>query len=139
VSGKTVLIVDDEPGIVKLVAAVLANSGYGVLEAACGAEALEVATKHSAPIDLLLTDVRMPEMAGPVLCEQMRLRHSETRYLLMSAYAEGFETSGQAFIAKPFSVANLLQAVRNVLDPTQDQPPDPVSSMRAGSPSSRNR
>lgn len=138
-SEKTVLVVDDEPGIVKLVAAVLANSGYGVIEAACGPEALEVAAKHPAPIDLLLTDVRMPEMPGPVLCEQMRLRHSETRYLLMSAHAEGFETSGLAFIAKPFSVFNLLQAVRNVLDSTQDQPPDPVSCMRADSPSSRSR
>jgi two-component system cell cycle sensor histidine kinase/response regulator CckA len=135
----TILIADDEPGILKLVAIVLRRSGYVVLEAADGLEALQLAAQHPGPIDLLLTDVCMPGLLGPEVCERLRPQRPETRYLLMSGYPEGIEASGLACLAKPFGIPELLQSVRERLDATPGQTEEPVRCGRAASPSSSSR
>ena len=114
----TVLVVDDEPSILKFVAAALRNSGYVVLQAADGVTALELAAQHQGPIDVLLTDVRMPGLLGPEVCKRLRQQHPETHCLLMSGYPDGVDVSGVAFLEKPFRIPDLLQSVRQVLDTT---------------------
>ena len=135
---ETVLIVDDEPVIVMLIAAALRKSGYIALEAPDGAAALEIAARHPGPIGLLLTDVRMPGLPGPELCRRLRQRRPEIRCLLMSGYPEG-EAGGEAFLPKPFRIPDLLQRVREALGTAQGQPAEPACSVRAAEPSSRRR
>ena len=135
---ETVLIVDDEPGILELVAAALRNSGYLVLKAPDGEAALEIAAQHPGPIDLLLTDVRMPGLPGPEICLRLQQRRPGTRYLLMSGYPDG-EVRGMAFLPKPFRVLDLLQSVRRVLDGAPGQPAEPARSDRVAASSSRRR
>lgn len=111
----TVLIADDEVGIVALVATVLRQDGFVVLEAKDGIAALQLAAQHPGPIDLLISDVRMPGLTGTELCERLRRERPETRCLLMSGYAEGIEALDVAFLAKPFRLPELRQRVREVL------------------------
>ena len=136
---ETVLIVDDDAGIVRLVAAVLRNSGYAVLEAADGLEALQLAARHPAPIDLLLSDVQLPGLRGPELCRRVRKQHPETRYLLMSGRVEGLEGLGLALLAKPFRISDLLRSIRSVLDTSPGQPAEPARRARPPSFSSSSR
>ena len=137
--GKTVLIVDDEPGIVRFVATVLRSNGYGVLEATDPLAALQLAEKHAGTIDLLLTDVRMPGLRGPELCERLRPQRPEAHYLLMSGDANSIETLGLPFLAKPFLIPELLQCVEQVLGAAPGQPAERARYVRAASRSSDGR
>jgi two-component system, cell cycle sensor histidine kinase and response regulator CckA len=137
-SRETVLIVDDEPGILNLVAVVLWNRGYAVLKARDADSALQLAMGHPGPIDLLLTDVRMPAMSGPELCERLRKVRTETRYLLMSASIDGGEGLGIPFLAKPFGIPELLRSVQASIGKCSGQP-EPVGFARSPPPSSRSR
>ncbi len=112
----TILVTDDECDIRVFVRLVLKAAGYIVLEAADGLEALDLASRHGGPIDLLLTDVRMPGLEGPELCRCIRKSHPEARYLIMSGYAEPVVDPGIVFMAKPFTPAQLLDQVRRVLE-----------------------
>ena len=136
---ETILIVDDDAGILKFVATALLHCGYDVLEAPDGAAALQLAAQHPGPINLLLTDIRMPGLLGPEVCERLRPQHPETRYLLMSGDANKIELSGLPCLAKPFSVPDLLQSVRQILDAGPRQPADPVRCTREASTSSSRR
>lgn len=116
----TVLIADDEPCVRMVVATALRNNGYEVMEAGDGMTALQLAAQHAGPIDLLLTDVRMPGLQGPEVCALLRRQRPETRFLLMSGYPDGLEeNSGTAFVAKPFRIPELLQCVQHVLGTAQ--------------------
>jgi CheY-like chemotaxis protein len=105
--------------------AILQRHGYRVIEAANGAEALA----HLAagePIDLLLTDIVMPDMTGPEVAAQARLGGSSVRVLYTSGYASdaviksGVLSSDAAFIQKPYAGQSLLQTVRRVLSKGRD-------------------
>jgi PAS domain S-box-containing protein len=120
---ETILLAEDEPAVRALGARVLRSHGYNVLEAANGVEALRVARDHDGPpIDLLLTDVVMPQMGGEALAEQFRAAYPRARVLFTSGYADSasFRSSvrdhGAPFIEKPFSPAALARKVREVLD-----------------------
>jgi two-component system cell cycle sensor histidine kinase/response regulator CckA len=78
-----ITVVDDNPAVLQLAATVLRMKGYRVLEARCGADALDAAERHDKPIDLLLTDIDMPGMDGISLWREMRARQ-ETRVVFMS-------------------------------------------------------
>jgi len=134
----TVLVVDDEPAVLKLVTTTLCSGGYMVLEAGDGLSALDIAAQHPGPIDLLLTDVRMPGLTGPELCLRMRQGRPETRFLLMSGYPD-CEVYGMAFLAKPFRIPDLLESIRRVLDAAPGQPAEPARSAPGGSSSWRRR
>jgi two-component system, cell cycle sensor histidine kinase and response regulator CckA len=118
---ETVLLVEDEPLVRKLVQDVLRMSGYEVLVAASSQHALELCAQHSAPIDLLLTDVVMPHHDGPDLAGRIRALRPETRVLFMSGYMDdlvvrhGGLPAGSAFIEKPFKPSMLAQKIREVL------------------------
>src|SRR5271154_1298031 len=83
---KTVLIVDDEPEIRKLVGAMVTHFGYSVLTADSGDHALAIYKNHKAPIELLITDVVAPGMSGPMLADKLTLIQPDLRVLYISGY-----------------------------------------------------
>jgi len=110
----SVLVVDDEPGVRALVQDILLREGYPVVHAGDPWEALDVAESH--PISLLLTDVMMPSMNGYELAMRIESMHPSTKVLFMSAYElHGRLVPTPNFIAKPFSVDGMVQAVSEVL------------------------
>lgn len=119
---ETVLLVEDEPSLRSLTRLLLQRSGYTVIEAAAGHEAIEVAARYNGTIDLLLTDVVMPRMSGRQLAESLRVYHPRTKILYMSGYTadavvrHGVQTSVVAFLEKPFTARGLASKLRQVLD-----------------------
>jgi len=119
--GETVLLVEDEVAIVKLSTAMLEDLGYRVLAANSPVEALKLAEVHQGEIQLLLTDVVMPEMNGRDLAEQIKNMHPNLDVLYMSGYTanviahHGVLDEGINFIQKPFSRGNLSIRIREVL------------------------
>jgi two-component system cell cycle sensor histidine kinase/response regulator CckA len=119
---ETVLLVEDETLVRDLLREILETTGYHVLEAIDGVNALELADRHSGSIDLLLTDVVMPNMSGRDLADRFRVLRPETKILYTSGYTDGaiadkgVLASGTEFLQKPFSFDELTQKVRSVLD-----------------------
>lgn len=123
-AAKTVLVVDDEPSVLRVASKVLRRDGYEILEALGGEEALRIADGHDGTIDLLLTDVVMPGLGGRELGERFRELHPGTALLFMSGYTEdevllqGIRVAEVNYISKPFTVAGLRDKVREVLSGT---------------------
>lgn len=119
---ETILVVEDAERLRVLIGTFLTDSGYTVLEAANGDEALLVARSFDGAIDLLLTDVVMPKMGGEQLVEQMKTIRPQTRVLYMSGYPSdgvveaGTRASGVTLIEKPFTREMLMKRVRKLLD-----------------------
>src|SRR5256884_1662109 len=119
--GGTVLLVEDDEQLRRLTHRALAAQGYTVLEAERGSMALDIARRHKGPIDLLLTDVVMPDMNGPKLAEMLRVARPGLRVLFMSGYPDGAITNqgmlehGVAYLAKPFTTEAIARKVRDVL------------------------
>jgi PAS domain S-box-containing protein len=120
---ETILAVEDEIEVRKLVAEILKGQGYTVIEASDGEEAIKVARKNSGKkIHLLLTDVVMPGMSGRELAETLALRHPGLKILYMSGYTDnaivhhGVLEEGVNYIQKPFTLDALARKVREVLD-----------------------
>jgi CheY-like chemotaxis protein len=120
-SGETVLLVEDEPGIMKMGQIMLQRLGYEVLVADSPAGALTQARDHGATIHLLITDVVMPEMNGRRLAEAVESICPEIKVLYMSGYTadvivhHGVLDKGLHFIEKPFSIRELAAKIRHVL------------------------
>ena len=120
---ETILVVDDEASIRTLAGRILRKYGYKIIEAKHGRDALLRAEEHRAPIDLILTDVVMPEMDGPALVKEARRLLPRAKIIMMSGYAVS-ELEPVAFpsdillLHKPFDGALLLRTVREVLDST---------------------
>ncbi len=120
-AGRTVLVVEDEPVLLRLAQRVLHEDGLEVLLAADGDEALRVATAHRGPIDLLLSDVVMPGMRGPALAEALRVQRPGLRVLLTSGYTEddverqGVSAGYDGFLAKPYTPDQLRAFVAAAL------------------------
>ena len=119
---ETILVAEDEEGIREIVVRRLTAAGYRVLDAANGAAALHLADQYPDPIDLLLSDVRMPGMRGDELAATLLERRPRTRVLFMSGYAGSLTNHqdtlgpGVTILPKPFTKAQLLAAVRTMLD-----------------------
>ncbi len=117
---ETILLVEDSAGVRGAVRQIMERLGYTVLEAPNGKAALDFAGPHH--VDLLLTDVVMPEMSGRVLAERFTAIRPATRVLFMSGYTDdavvrhGILESDIAFLQKPFSAETLARKVREVLD-----------------------
>jgi CheY-like chemotaxis protein len=119
----TVLLVEDEPAILTLVTHVLRGQGYTVLRSNSANEALATAQAHPGPIDLLLTDVMMPEMNGRDLSRALRSTHPGLRTVFMSGFtadllpAHGSLDGDAAYLQKPFSIDALTATVQKALTP----------------------
>jgi CheY-like chemotaxis protein len=114
---ETVLLVEDVQSVRWLAHRSLQKSGYHVLEAGDGAEALAVAERHGGPIHLLVTDVVMPAMGGRELAERLTALRPGMRVLFVSGYTDDVVIlNGCHFLAKPFTQAALLRKIREVLD-----------------------
>jgi len=115
---ETILVVDDNPPVLALIVMVLQVAGFQVLSAVNAAKAIEVAAATEGKIDLLLSDIDMPEMSGPDLGEALKKTRSGIHVMLMSGGPEGnllVLNYGWAFIQKPFVPAKLVQMINNVL------------------------
>jgi two-component system cell cycle sensor histidine kinase/response regulator CckA len=119
----TILLVEDEEGLRALNARGLRSRGYSVIEASNGVEAMEELEACNGEVDLVVSDVVMPEMDGPTLLKAMRERNPEVKIIFVSGYAEdAFEKSLPenqqfAFLPKPFTLSQLVAAVKETMAP----------------------
>ncbi|RDJ27868.1 PAS domain-containing sensor histidine kinase [Bosea caraganae] len=113
-----ILLVEDEDAVRALNARMLVSRGYTVHEAASGVEALDIFLKHDGKIDLVVSDVVMPEMDGPTLLGELRQRNPATRVVFVSGYAEEAfrknlpEGEDFHFLPKPFTMKQLVETVK---------------------------
>jgi two-component system cell cycle sensor histidine kinase/response regulator CckA len=115
---ETILVVDDNERLLKLVVALLKRANFQVLSAHDGANAIELAKKTEGRIDLLLSDVDMPLMSGPDLGETLKKTRPDLHVMLMSGGVNGnllVLNYGWAFIQKPFVPQRLVQMITDVL------------------------
>jgi PAS domain S-box-containing protein len=119
--GRTILLVEDEPAILATTIAMLEHQGYRVIPAGGPIEAIDIATSHREPIDLLITDVVMPHMNGRDLAREIKATHPELECLFMSGYTadviahRGVLDAGVHFVPKPFSLIQLSTAIGKAL------------------------
>ena len=119
---ETVLLVEDEEELLDLCRSMLVGLGYRVLSACAPAEAIQAAQDHAGEIDLLITDVVMPEMNGSDLVKRLQEIHPGLKYLFMSGYSaniianRGILDNDFHFIQKPFAMNELVQKVRRMLE-----------------------
>ncbi len=117
----TILLVEDEEGLRSLNARGLKSRGYNVLEAGNGLEAIELIDGHDGSIDLVVSDVVMPEMDGPALLKELRKRSPDLKIIFVSGYAEeafakSLPEGGQfEFLAKPFTLKQLIAKVKDTM------------------------
>lgn len=122
-AGGTLLLVEDEPAVRAFAARVLERHGYTVLQAENGEHAIEVAQTHEGEIRGLITDLVMPRLGGVELAERLVDQRPDLRVLLMSGYTQdelpaNFSRHTTVFLPKPFTVAGLLDAVRQTFSET---------------------
>ena len=119
---ETVLLVEDEEALREVAIELLEGQGYRVLAAKDGPEAIAISKAHGETIHLLLTDIVLPDMSGPVLAARIRESRPELKVVYMSGYTGNLIghyavlAAGSAFIQKPFTKQSLLSEVRKVLD-----------------------
>jgi|SRR5579871_4769751 len=118
---KTVLVVDDEAEIRKLVGAMMSQFGYAVLTADSGEHALTLFKNQNAPLELLITDVVAPGMSGPMLADKLSAMQPDLKVLYISGYdntnvvQKYVVERGHALLTKPFTVAELRSKVAELL------------------------
>ena len=116
-----VLLVEDEEAVRKFAARALASRGYEVLEAASGREAIELLEESEASVDLVVSDVVMPEMDGPTLMRELRKRDPALKIIFVSGYAEDAfaknlpEGERFTFLPKPFTLKQLIETVKTAI------------------------
>jgi len=121
---ETILLAEDEAAVRTLARRILEKHGYKLLLAATGRDGVQVAEQHAAPIDLLVTDVVMPEMGGRELAQRLTARQPGLKVLYLSGYTDdaivhhGVLDAGVAFLQKPFKPDDLVRKIRAVLDGT---------------------
>jgi two-component system cell cycle sensor histidine kinase/response regulator CckA len=128
---ETILLVEDALRVRAVVREILEMNGYHVLEARHGAEAIDISERHRGPIQLMVTDVVMPQMSGRELAQRLQPVRPDMRVLYMSGYTDdaivrhGVLGEGIAFLSKPFTPDALALKVREVLE----APPRPAEQV----------
>lgn len=119
----TVLVVDDDPAVLRLLSAMLTAEGATVLEASTVSRALHICQRHAGPIHLLITDYAMPDMNGRALAICVRTLRPDVRTLYVTGFEQAMTMTGPAlnyeagFLQKPFTCEVLLDAVEAALRP----------------------
>ncbi len=122
-SPPTILAVDDDKGVLKLLGKTLTAAGYHVLLADCGWNAIKAYEKNAQPIHLLLTDVIMPDLTGPVVAQRLRLKQPGLNVLFISGFHDAelvqrfITQQGFGLLPKPFTPEVLLRVVGEALGP----------------------
>jgi len=117
----TILVVENGEILRPLICEILRKEGYNVLEAQDGDEALLVWQRYQGPIDLVLTDVVMPNMSGKELAEHLRSLQPEIKVIYMSGYESSILSTGNkfgsdaVFLQKPFRPIELSEKIREIL------------------------
>ena len=117
----TVLLVEDEEGLRALNARGLVSRGFTVFEAGNGVEAIELLERQGGHVDLVVSDVVMPEMDGPTLLKELRARNPQVKFIFVSGYAEdAFQKNlpspeAYNFLAKPFTLKQLVAKVKETM------------------------
>jgi CheY-like chemotaxis protein len=116
---KTILVVDDDPNILKFVSSLLVDSDYHVLTASSGGAALQQSKDYKGEIHLLLSDFQMPVMSGIELATQMSLDRPQLKVLMMSGFTGGMLVlnEGWHFLAKPFVPSQLRALILGLVFP----------------------
>ena len=120
-TSQTILVVDDEPGVLELVKLILGRQGYRILEADSGAKALEICERRDVIVDLLLTDVMMPGISGLTLVRRLKLLRQNLPVVYMTGgtlenLVEGELDPQFPCVRKPFDPVSLAATIRNALD-----------------------
>jgi two-component system, cell cycle sensor histidine kinase and response regulator CckA len=122
VSAETILVVEDEEPVRKLIQMILERDGYSVLAVEQGGDAIALSEDADRHIDLLLADLNLPDMSGRELAQRVRINRPEMKLLYMSGYGDsavaewGIVPQGTIFLAKPFTPSVLAAKVRELLD-----------------------
>ena len=117
-----ILLVEDEEAVRAFASRALASRGYTVLEADSGVEALEWSRRPAEPIDLIVSDVIMPEMDGPTMLTELRRRGLTAKIIFVSGYADDAfaqnlpEGAGIPFLPKPFTLKQLIETVKGAMN-----------------------
>jgi two-component system cell cycle sensor histidine kinase/response regulator CckA len=125
---ETILLVEDEDAVRRITKLALQSLDYTVLEAANGAEAFRLCERHKGSIDMLITDVVMPEIGGRQVAEHVTARRRGIKVLFVSGYTDddvvrhGILKSEVAFLQKPFTQMGLARKVREMLGQHQEVP-----------------
>jgi CheY-like chemotaxis protein len=116
-ASQTVLVVEDEDKVRGLVSNILQTSGFAVLEARSGEEALEVCRRHPGPIRVAVTDVMLPGMSGPELVDRLAEMHPKVGPVFISGYVDVpvGPPDGRPFLRKPFSPTDLVHTVHQAM------------------------
>jgi DNA-binding response OmpR family regulator len=116
---RTILVVDDDPGILEFVSGLLVRGNYHVLTASSGAAALQQSRNYKGEIDLLLSDFQMPVMSGIELATKMCVDRPQLKVLMMSGFTGGMLVlnEGWHFLAKPFVPSQLLALILGLVFP----------------------
>jgi two-component system, cell cycle sensor histidine kinase and response regulator CckA len=126
---KSVLVVDDEPEIRKLVGAMMSQFGYHVLTADSGEHALTLYRNHGSPFELLIADVVAPGMSGPMLADKLTTLQPDLKVLYISGYdhtnvvQKYVVEKGHALLIKPFTVSALHSKIGQILPEFAEQRP----------------
>jgi PAS domain S-box-containing protein len=126
IGAETILLVEDDDEVRQVASRILRRNGYRVLEAENGADALRVCESENEPVDLIVTDLVMPEMGGSELAKKIREHRPDARILFTSGYTEDAVVrqsllhDGEAFIEKPFTPARLANKAREMLSTEDD-------------------
>jgi signal transduction histidine kinase/CheY-like chemotaxis protein len=126
-AGRRVLVVEDEPQVRAIAARALAGAGFEVLQASNGANALQLVREEATPLDVIVTDVVMPQLSGPELARAVRELCPEVGLVFMSGFPDSMhgrhaEEFGEAvFLSKPFSPQELVEAVRQRIEHRQSE------------------
>ena len=115
---ETILVVEDNPAVLRIVCEILEGAGFRVLASGSGTQAIQMEDSSEGPIHLLLSDVMMPDMRGPEIAKILKGKRPKMRVMLMSGYPGGdllVLNHGWYFIEKPFVAAELVAKVTEVL------------------------
>ena len=122
---KTILVVDDEPEVRKLVCAMVSHFGYTPLPASNGQRAVTIYKKRNAPVDLLITDVVMQGIGGPVLADKLSELQPDLKVLYISGYDHSrvvqtyVVEKGHSLLIKPFTARELEAKLKELLEPAR--------------------
>jgi two-component system cell cycle sensor histidine kinase/response regulator CckA len=117
---KTILLVEDDPAILKLTSRILASLGYAVIAAENGTQALELYPEKKAEINVVITDMQMPDMSGGELAEKLRADNQDLAIIFISGYTEdqlsdNLDGEHLYFIQKPFTKATLSEGLETAM------------------------